>query len=1290
MASLIDIINQNRGEKTTTPEPKPTFASGSISDIIINTVRKTQPTVQPQEPIQPTKTPIGATRSFEEEPDVITGAQRRAEPPSIGATRSFEPEVLPEQVPIPQLDKDPKIAAIESRFYSIKDPAARAEELRSLPMDKGVDLIGKLPENEQVPIKEELQKLANEDRKRNAFAEGILFSTPIPTFFPKETKEEMAKVAESAPLLSTAGQIAGTVGQAMIGSQLVGGLLAKTPIGKSKLLTDALTRFTVAGGIAAEQNIGRKDIKEAIGDVVQQSGGGLISLIPELVAPPGVAQLIAQPLADLIYDVGAGAYRRQDITSKDWWKSELISLATSMGFAIKDVTSGKTFEIDQQTKIDELTKLFKSDKLEIVPKGETNVPEMQTKTEAEITPAQPTEAPPAPAAAPKPIEVMETEARQAVEGLSPEVAAPATLPERKRGFASEVGGTAKQQVGLSPMATEAAKRAEAKFDKQDAEIKAKFVPTFKQKIRNTIDKIGETVVDRSYYAKRLLGPEGDKVIGEYNAVKGSSAEAKEQYENAEKTISQNLPNELEKRFPRYLQAKRIVEIEGYKGEGKVRHAEGMTLEEARDLVADIENNLPKEQSEAIKVTAQRYWDEMSNQLKQLYDEGIINKASYDNLLENGKNYSPREYIQYIDPDATSGIGQRIGVSESGIKKLDTGSEQAMINNWRLLLSEKVARTQSRIAKNKAARELYNFVKNNPDNDIKATIEEDATKSLPAGTERISYMEGGDKKSIIVPTKFAESWNQNDVIINRSLAKALNLASGAFLVRPLATGVLAPEFALSNIFRDASMQWLTTKEYSKFAPVALAQTGRNMTKVFKDAWTGRGRYRDYIKEGGGMEYLTEQGKMFRDPTKLMTPSVERNKEVYNFLTKLQQFSERLGRLSLREQAIRNGKSPKEATRIAREYLDFSQGGSWTKAIDSAVPYLNASVQGTRSVVRAFQKDPVGTTAKAAQLMIMGAATAYLSNQYRKDSWEDIGDREKVSRWNFPLPFKYKNKEGNEVKSYISIPKDQSARVFATIGEVFADRQLGNINGNQAWRRIQMAIGDINPVDFIGLVPPSLSAVIGYALNKDFWTKEDIWKGRNVSPHMEFYQGGTPEALVDFTQAMSNIGIEISPAKLESGMRQVMPANPVSALMGGAYDQVAASLSGEEKTKLDKTMLQQIAAFPGIRKFLRTTYPRNIDLEQMSKDIKKYKISIKDENGRTKNKRQLNDEIYQAKLKVNDIRQQNDTKLIIISELLKSGNKEEARNKWKELKKEAYKVLGSDEIDRLEKRINRMSK
>lgn len=226
------------------------------------------------------------------------------------------------------------------------------------------------------------------------------------------------------------------------------------------------------------------------------------------------------------------------------------------------------------------------------------------------------------------------------------------LPVRKRGFALETGAIGeKDQVRLPDIEDKLAKSAEKKFDKQDEDIKSKFVLPFKQKIRNIIDKTGEAVVDRSYYAKRLLGEEGDKVIAKYNAVKGHSAEAKEQYSNAESNISKNLPHDLEKIFPRYLQAKRTIEIEGYKGEGKVKHTGGMTLEEANAYVNQVENRLPKEQSDAIVATSKKYWDEMQGQLKQLYDEGIISKESYDNLIKNGKNYSPREYIQHIDPDA---------------------------------------------------------------------------------------------------------------------------------------------------------------------------------------------------------------------------------------------------------------------------------------------------------------------------------------------------------------------------------------------------------------------------------------------------------------------------------------------------------------------------------------------------------------------------------------------------------------------------------------------------------------
>jgi hypothetical protein len=1090
---------------------------------------------------------------------------------------------------------------------------------------------------------------------------------------------------EVHPVASMVGEVGETLVSTVAGGAGALKLALKVPKLAQIAKTGKLGKSVVSGlSLAASQAMdymARNNEQLASEDsaVAEEAKKNLVINIASTMAAPGVSaflpknliQPFAQAAADVAIETAGQAATGDNAFDKEHRLNTMISGMANAAFGLTDV---KGLGPGVKTVFKHLKKIG-----EFKPKSEGGVIQngLQGKTETEIKVAVPSE--------------------QTVIGPSPEVAAPATTPDlsiRKRGFMSESGGTEKGQLGLPPLdptrpQSVLAHEAQRKFDEQDADIRAKFVIPIKKKIRNATDAVGAALVDRAYYAKRLLGKDGDKAIGALNSVKGNSAVAKMEYDAAEKDISSQLSHDKEKILNRFLQAKRTVEIEDVKGEGVIKHTKGMTRDEADSFLKEISENHDPETVRQLEISSQKYWNEVSvKPLKELLDEGIIDQQLHDILREQGKYYSPRRFIQHIDPDATSPVGGKVGLSESGIKKLEEGSDEAMVNNWRLLLAEVKARTQTRIFKNKASRELYNYVNNNPTNEIGAKIQTDKEidGAVPAGFERISSMVDGKRQAIIVPTKFANSWNQTDFAMNRHVATLMNVASGGFLLRPLATGALAPEFALTNIVRDAAMQWLTTKEYGVIAPVAAAKLAKSWIRVVGDAWTGKGRYKDYLKQGGGMDYLTEQGSMFKDPTQIVGPTKERNRQIYNIATKLQQFSERLGRLALRDQAIRNGKTPEEATRVASEYLDFRQGGWLTKALDNASPYLNASAQGTRSLVKAFKTDATGTGLKALQLMVVGASTAYLANQYRKETWEDIGDREKVSRWNFPLPFDHDSSDGKKVKSYLSIPKDQSARVFSTIGEVFAERQIGTINGDQAWRKIGMAIRDINPVDLLGIVPPTLSAVLGMALNKDFWTKKEIWTGREVSQHMEYYEGETPRAFVDAAEQLSNVGIEVSPAKIEYAAGQVMPANFIAQFMGGTYDAAVHGVEKKEKEILNKTVYQQLSGMPGARKFLRTTYPSRIDEEQLSKDIEKYGVSVTDEKGRNKNSKAIQNEIYSKKRNENDERQRRDNTIKIVAELLKHGSKENAVKKWNELRSEAMKSIGEKEVNRIDRRLN----
>lgn len=564
----------------------------------------------------------------------------------------------------------------------------------------------------------------------------------------------------------------------------------------------------------------------------------------------------------------------------------------------------------------------------------------------------------------------------------------------------------------------------------------------------------------------------------------------------------------------------------------------------------------------------KYFAEWRKQLIALKDAGLISAESFT-ALDSVGDYSPRRFIQHMDPDRQYSFGGRtISVPDSGIKKLDTGSTRAMENNARLLLSDGIARTQRRIGRNKANVALLHLAEQVPENPVVKKL--GPKESAPSESETIRVVIDGKQVRMSMPRDLAQQWVESDPAINAQMANIIGWASGSKILKPMATG-LNPEFALTNMPRDMIHVWLTTHEYSPHFPVFAGQLSKDYAKTAKDAIFRTGAYADYINEGGGMTFLTHQGRI-TSATQGVWSDIQR------VLGYLGETSEIWTRLALRNRAITNEKPGYEATWVARNYLDFSQGGWATKGVDTSVPYLNAAVQATRTVFRAGKERPGETIWKFAQLASI-ASGLYLANRLsNEEAWNAIPPREKVNNFIITTPLSYIDAEGNKRWLYFTVPKDQSQRVITTVFENLMAKQLGDpVDADQ----ITQAVQDFIPIMPSEVLPPTLSAMLGYYANKDFWRNEDLWKGPAVTAREE-YTKYTHPALVEFGQATG-----MSPERTAFVLKEFFTSgNIYTTAVGAGMGQIMQDQGKEGREQITEDMLR---AVPFLRRTLKATQP-----------------------------------------------------------------------------------------------------
>jgi len=381
------------------------------------------------------------------------------------------------------------------------------------------------------------------------------------------------------------------------------------------------------------------------------------------------------------------------------------------------------------------------------------------------------------------------------------------------------------------------------------------------------------------------------------------------------------------------------------------------------------------------------------------------------------------------------------------------------------------------------------------------------------------------------------------------------------------------------------------------PVYFGQMGADIAGVFHDAILRKGKYLDYIKEGGGMEFLVHQGRL-----------MQRGRHIEGGLDKVQDFlgyfgetSEIMTRLAVRdrvikrraneqgisyEEAYKDKKITQEATFAARDYMDFGQGGGISKALDNGLPYLNASIQGTRGMFRAFKDNPLQSTVKLAQFAAL-VTGLYIANQALNPETLKALKGDIAMQGNLVIPlgdgFGFDDEKGQRRYPYIKIPLDPGQKFFKMFFEASYDKATGQPVDAEG---VANSLSQISPVA-ISSLPPTLSGTLGYMYNKDFWLNEDIWKKTDKplgwpQSKEEYIPGQTPQALIDVGSITG-----LSPERLKYSLSELVTGGSMwSWLVGQGYD---AAFHDLPQNKKEMHLAEVLAKTPIAKRFIGITNP-----------------------------------------------------------------------------------------------------
>lgn len=574
-----------------------------------------------------------------------------------------------------------------------------------------------------------------------------------------------------------------------------------------------------------------------------------------------------------------------------------------------------------------------------------------------------------------------------------------------------------------------------------------------------------------------------------------------------------------------------------------------------------------------------------------------------------------------------------------------------------MLNELVSAIENATAQEKVALSDY-FILDNPiigqfkDGRPKRKFDDEA---LPDGYTRVHYFKDGIDNYIIAREEIAkqildvknnkitpaiEQFNE-DVPILGWLVKQLTLTPSR-LLRFFATGG-NPFFILGNVPMDWANavffnQVYSHKWYEQLKVISGVKAAWGFVKNFTKSAISKGEwnkiYMEYAEHGGLMETMSQEsmralqemkptGRLAKKLPSVIRPIfkgtvnapyklLEGYGKVMSYLGETSEIAMRLAVYEKMKSNLiddfkkENGTNPTgkalddimwEASREARELIDFNQGGSWSKEADVFMPYFNASMQGLRKPLDYAKENPVGFASSMVQLALMAGSVAAYSIAAGLSAFDDEDEEERKKKLrkaldsitarekaNYHIIFTGKIDKDGELM-YIRIKKLPVASILTTGAEYLMYNKMIGYDNKEAEIQAMEAAVPFWPSELKSR-NPLIAGLLTYTYNEDTFTGEKVFREPKNKKILPTAEGMFDDKVEGIYKALAP-GLGLSPIRSKAFVEKFITSestnptiNIIYAAANGIFDK--GTTFGDEF----KTMTEELLKHSE-RKFLRPT-------------------------------------------------------------------------------------------------------